>query len=201
MRKTIPIFIFAIFCTLIIGCESLKTTTLIPMPDPEATILPQTNSVTYIKNGIIAIAVPLNDVKEVDAFGVVIVNRTEHSITLTEKDCWLLDLSGNEIKSLDKSQKSFYLGKNFKPKFPSQFSSEVFKWDRSIKASGRGFAAISDGKADKTVIMPDRRKQFFLYFKKQSTKSSKIRLIIPKIHHDYTGKDTTFVFKFKVEKS
>lgn len=186
---------------LIVGCGSFKTTKITPMFDPEATILPKTNSIAQVKNGIIAIAIPLNDVKEVDAFGVVVFNHAEHMISFKEKDCWLLDQSGKGIKRIDKSQESFYLGKNFEPELPQEFAAEVFRWDRRISVSGSGFAAMSDEKIDKTVIMPGRKKQFFLYFKKQSTQSSKIRLIIPKVHNDFTGKDTTFVFKFRVEES
>ena len=91
MKKSyVLIFTFLSFCTLmIVGCGGLKSTKMIPMYDPEATIFPKTNSIAYVKNGIIAIAVPLNNVKEVDAFGVVIVNKTNHLIIYKEKDCWL----------------------------------------------------------------------------------------------------------------
>jgi len=184
---------------MIIGCGGLKTTKIVPIFDPEATILPQAGAIAYVKNGIIAIAIPLNDVKEVDAFGVVIVNRTNHWISFKEKDCWLLDQSGKGIKTIDESQRSFYLKKD--PELPPEFPAEVFRWNRSIRVTGSGFAALPREDVEKTTIMPGRKKQFFLYFKKQSTQSSKIRLIIPKVHNDYTGKDTIFVFKFKVEKS
>ena len=202
MKKTfVLIFISVSFCTLmIIGCGSLKTTKIVPMFDPEATIFPKSNAIAYVKTGIVAIAVPLNDVKEVDAFGVFIINRTEHWISFKEKDCWLLDQSGKGTKTIDESQKTFYLGKNFKPKLPPEFPAEVFRWNRSIRVAVSGFTASASENVKKTTIMPNHKKQFFLYFRKQSTKSSKIRLIIPKVHNEYTGKDTTFVFKFQVRK-
>lgn len=203
MKKTFALIsIFVVFCMLMItGCESLKTTKIVPMFDPEATVLLKTNAVAYVTNGIVAIAIPLNDVKEVDAFGVVIVNRTNNWISVKEKDCWLLDQSGKGFNTIDESQRSFYLGKNFDPKLPPEFPAEVFRWNRSIRVTGRGFAALLSEDVEKTTVMPGRKKQFFLYFKKQSIQSSKIRLIIPKVHNDYTGEDTTFVFKFQIEKS
>jgi len=192
--------IYTLLFISFLSCGHLKTTQIVPMIDPEATIFQQTNSVAYIKNGIVAIAVPLNDVKEVDAFGIVLVNKTEHSITFKQKDCWLLDQSGKSIKPISQSQKSFYLGKNFEPKFPQEFPTEVFRWNRGIQVRTSGFAALGE-QADETTIMPQRKKEFFLYFRKKSTQSSKIRLIIPKVHNDSTEKDTTFVFKFQIQKS
>jgi hypothetical protein len=194
LQLTLMVILFAH-----LGCSALQTVYISPSFDPEATILPRTGTVIYQKNGIIAMAVPLNDVKAVDAFGILIYNSTDHFISFKQKDCWLLDQSGKETRPIDKSQRSFFLGKNFKPKLPPEFPADVFRWNRAIRVQGDPVALPRED-IEKTSVMPNHRTQFFLYFRKRSIKSSQLRIIIPKIRGEFDDTETTFVFKFEVKK-
>ena len=89
----------------------------------------------YVKNGITAIAVPLNNVKEVDAFGIIVFNSTDHWISLRQEDCSMLDQSGKVHKPIHRSQHTFYLGNNFTPKMPPEFR-EDFRDNRVLRSMG-----------------------------------------------------------------
>ena len=186
-----------------LGCAALQnpfqTERIVPVFDPEATILPRSGSVAYVKNEITAIAVPLNDIKAVDAFGIIVFNSTDHWISLRQKDCSMLDQSGKVYKPIHRSQHTFYLGKNFTPKMPPEFR-EDFRDNRVLRSMG-DLVALPTEDIEKTTIMPRRRIRFFLYFHKRSIESSNLRIIVPKVHSDFTDTETTFVFKFEVQKS
>lgn len=183
----------------ILGCSALQPVQIVPQFDAEAVILPQTGTVIYEKNGITAMAVPLNDVKAVDAFGILMFNRTGNWVSFKRKDCQLLDQAGNVTKPIDKSQESFFLGKNFKPKLPPEFTMELFRHDRALRAQGSSVALPRED-IERTTIMPNHRTQFFLYFRKRSIKSTSLRVIVPKVSNDFEDTETTFVFKFEVVK-
>ena len=122
-NKINPLQILAVLCLSLIplSCskvpdfikDTFQPEMIVPVFDPDAHIMPQTGTVGYVKNGITAMAVPLNDVKAVDAFGVIIYNRTNHWISFKKEDCQMLDGTGNVTKTIDKSQESFYLKKEF----------------------------------------------------------------------------------------
>ena len=181
------------------GCSALQPVQIVPQFDAEAAILPQTGTVIYEKNGITAMAVPLNDVKAVDAFGILMFNRTGNWVSFKRKDCQLLDQAGNVTKPIDRSQESFFLGKNFKPKLPPEFAMELFRHDRTLRARGDSIALPRED-IERTTIMPNHRTQFFLYFRKRSIKSSSLRVIVPKVRNDLEDTESTFVFKFEVRK-
>ncbi len=191
------IFILTLFVHL--SCSAFQPVRIIPVFDPEATILPQSGTVIYEKNGITAMAVPLNDVKAVDAFGILIYNNTDHFISFKKKDCWMLDQSGDETRPIDKSQETFFLGKNFRPKLPPEFGVDVFRWNPALRIEGDP-AVLPREDAEKTTVMPKRRTQFFLYFRKRSIKSLNLRVIVPKVRSDFDDVQSTFVFKFQVQK-
>ena len=202
MKENTQISARAIVFLILIGalsCSALQPVRIVPQFDAEATILPQTGTVIYEKDGIVAMAVPLNDVKAVDAFGILIFNQTDHWISFKKKDCQLLDQAGNITKPIDKSQESFFLGKNFRPKLPPEFVAEIFRFDKALRAQGDS-AAMPREDIERTTVMPDRRTQFFLYFRKRSIKSSNLRIIVPKVSNDFDETETTFVFKFEVQK-
>ncbi|MCZ6676439.1 MAG: hypothetical protein O7E52_04230 [Candidatus Poribacteria bacterium] len=198
MRKYLQwIIISALLANL--SCSAFQTVRIVPVFDPEATILPASGAVVHVKNGITAMAVPLNEVKEVDAFGVIIFNSTDHFISFKQKDCWMLDQSGNQTKTIHKSLLASYLGKNFKPRLPPEFPAEVFRWNRAFRAMG-DIAPLPREDIERTTVMPKRRTQFFLYFPKRSIKSSNLRIIVPKVYSEYADTETTFVFKFEVQR-
>jgi hypothetical protein len=210
VKKQIPLLslqLLAILLLATLGCSTLQNTfetafqteRIVPVFDPEATILMRSGSVAYVKNEITAIAVPLNDVKAVDAFGIIVFNSTDHWISLRQKDCSMLDQSGKVYKPIHKSQHTFYLGKNFSPKMPPEFR-EDFRENRVLRSMG-DLVALPTEDIEKTTVMPSRRVRFFLYFHKRSVESSSLRIIVPKVHSEFTDTETTFVFKFEVQKS
>ena len=204
MKKQIlsNLILLAILCFAHLGCATLQTAfqteRIVPVFDPEATLLMRSGSAAYVKNGITAIAVPLNDVKAVDAFGIIIFNSSDHWISLKQKDCSMLDQSGKVYKPIHRSQHTFYLGKNFTPKMPPEFR-EDFRENRVLRSMG-DLVALPTEDIEKTTVMPKRRVRFFLYFHKRSVESSNLRIIIPKVHSEFTDTETTFVFKFEVQK-
>ena len=108
--------------------------------------MPQTGTVGYVKNGVKAMAVPLNDVKAVDAFGIFIFNGTDHWISFKKRNCQMLDGTGSVTKPIDKSQESFYLKKNFRPKLPPEFGAEVFDGIRLLE-----YKAVQPYSPEKTL--------------------------------------------------
>ena len=197
-QRDAEVIVFLIVVTTL-GCSALQPVQIVPQFDAEAVILPQTGTVIYEKNGITAMAVPLNDVKAVDAFGILMFNRTGNWISFKRKDCQLLDQAGNITKPIDKSQESFFLGKNFKPKLPPEFAAEVFRHDRALRTQGSSVALPRED-IERTTIMPNHRTQFFLYFRKRSIKSTNLRVIVPRVSNDFEDTESTFVFKFEVRK-
>ena len=146
MKKQIPLNLHWLIILFLanLGCATLQNTfenafqteRIVPVFDPEATILMRSGSAAYIKNGITAIAVPLNDVKAVDAFGIIVFNSTDHWISLRQADCSMLDQSGKVYKPIHRSQHTFYLGKNFTPKIgPPEFR-EDFRENRVLRSMG-----------------------------------------------------------------
>lgn len=172
---------------------------IVPVFDPDATITPQTGTVIYVENGIVVMTVALNDVKKADAFGVLVYNKTNHWISYKKEDCRMLDQAGNIVKQIDRSQHSFYFGKNFKPKLPPEFGADVFRYDKTIRVQG-GHAVLPTDDYKKTNVMPKNSSLFYLYFPKRSIKSNSLRIIIPGVTSEFNDQQTTFVFKFKVQR-
>ena len=179
--------------------DTFRPELIVPVFDPDAYIMPQTGAVGYLKNGVKVIAYPLNDVKAVDAFAIFIYNGTDHWISFKKKDCQMLDGTGNVTKPIDKSQESFYLKKNFQPTLPPEFSAEVFRWDKAIRIQGDP-AVLPRADIEKTTVMPRQHARFFLYFRKRSINYNSLRIIVPRITSDFNDQQTTFVFKFRVQR-
>lgn len=199
-----------VMCTLsisTIGCAKMRDgfvnffrpERIVPIFDPDATITPQTGTVIYVENGIVVMTVALNDVKKADAFGVLVYNKTNHWISLKKEDCRMLDQAGNIVKQIDESQQSLYFGKNFKPKLPPEFGADVFRYDKTIRIQG-GHAVLPTDDYKKTNVMPKNSSLFYLYFPKRSIKSNSLRIIIPGVTSEFNDQQTTFVFKFKVQR-
>lgn len=172
---------------------------IVPVFDPNAIITPQTGTVIYRKNGIVAMAVPLHEVKNLDAFAILISNSTDHWITYKREDCQLLDQTGNMVNQVDKSQLSFHLPRNFKPKLPPEFAADVFRYDKTIRIQGDA-AVLPTDDYKKTNVMPKNNSLFYLYFPKRSTKSNNLRIIVPGVTSEFNEQQTSFVFKFRVQR-
>ncbi len=206
-RRTFQLFVMFALTISLVGCaktgdffsDLFRPERIVPVFDPNATITPQTGTVIYEKNGIVAMAVPLHDVKNIDGFCILIHNRTDHWISLNRDNCQMLDQSGNFIKQIDKSQLSFYLSKNFKPKLPPEFAADVFRYDKTIRVQGDA-AILPTEDLKKTNIMPKNFTKFFIYFPKRSSKSTNLRIIVPGVKSEFNDQQTTFVFKFKLQR-
>lgn len=172
---------------------------IVPVFDPNATITPQTGTVIYKKNGIVAMAVPLHEVKNLDAFAILIYNDTNRWITYKMEDCQLLDQSGEILKQVDKSKLSFHLPRNFKPKLPPEFAADVFRYDKTIRVQGDA-AVLPTDDFKKTNVMPRNKSLFYIYFPKRSSKSNNLRIIVPGVTSEFNDQQTTFVFKFRVQR-
>ncbi len=179
--------------------DTFQPEMIVPMFDPDAVIMPQTGTVVYVKNGVTAMALPLNNVKAVDAFAIFIYNSTDYWISFKKKDCQMLDGTGNVTKPIDKSQESFYLKKNFRPELPPEFAAEIFRWDKTLRIQGDP-AILPRADIEKTTVMPRQHTRFFLYFRKRSISYSNLRIIVPRVTSDFNDQQTTFVFKFKVQR-
>lgn len=208
MKTVMHIFALLFLACALVGCakvpdfikDTFQPEVIVPVFDPDATIMPRTGSIGYVRNGVKAMAVPLNDVKAVDAFGIFIYNGTNHWISFKKKECQMLDGTGKVTKPIDKSQESFYLKKNFRPKLPPEFASEVFRWDKAIRIQGDP-AVLPREDVEKTTVMPRQYARFFLYFPKRSIRYSNLRIIVPKVTSEFNEQQTTFVFKFKVQRN
>lgn len=206
MRTFQILVMFALFIS-VTGCAKMRDglvnvfrpERIVPVFDPDATITPQTGTVIYVENGIVVMTVALNDVKKADAFGVLVYNKTNHWISYKKEDCRMLDQAGNIVKQIDRSQHSFYFGKNFKPKLPPEFGADVFRYDKTIRVQG-GHAVLPTDDYKKTNVMPKNSSLFYLYFPKRSIKSNSLRIIIPGVTSEFNDQQTTFVFKFKVQR-
>lgn len=202
--KILVIFVLA---TTFLGCAKVgdffvdlfRPERVVPVFDPDAIITPQTGTVIYQKNGIVAMMVPIHDVKNVDAFAVLIHNRTNHWISYIKEDCQMLDQTGNIVKQLDKSQRSFYMKRNYQPKLPPEFAADVFRYDKTIRIHG-DHAVLPTEDLKKTNVMPNNSSKFYIYFPKRSIKSNNLRIIIPGVTSEFNDQQTTFVFKFKVQR-
>ncbi len=179
--------------------DTFQPEMIVPVFDPDAVIMPQTGTVVYVKNGVTAMALPLNNVKAVDAFAIFIYNGTDYWISFKKKDCQMLDGTGNVTKPIDKSQESFYLKKNFTPELPPEFAAEIFRWDKTIRIQGDP-AILPREDIEKTTVMPRQHTRFFLYFRKRSINYSSLRIIVPRVTSDFNEQQTTFVFRFKVQR-
>ena len=179
--------------------DTFQPEMIVPVFDPDAVIMPQTGTIVYVKNGVTAMALPLNNVKAVDAFAIFIYNGTDYWISFKKKDCQMLDGTGNVTKPIDKSQESFYLKKNFRPELPPEFAAEIFRWDKTIRIQGDP-AILPREDIEKTTVMPRQHTRFFLYFRKRSITYSSLRIIVPRVTSDFNDQQTTFVFRFKVQR-
>lgn len=201
------ILILFVLMTSIVGCGSIQNFTnnllrperIVPVFDPDATIAPQSGTVIYEKNGIVVMVVPLPEIKNVDAFGVLIHNRTGHWISFEKEKFWMQDQAGNIVKQLSKAQEATRLKKNFKPKFPPEFAADVFRWDRTISIQG-DYAVLPTEDLKKTNVMPRRTVRFAIYFSRRSLKSKNLRIVIPGVTSEFNDQQTTFTYRFRVQR-
>ena len=111
----------------------------------------------------------------------------------------MLDQAGDETRPIDKSQETFFLGKNFRPKLPPEFGADVFRWNPTLRVQG-DLAVLPREDIEKTTVMPKRRTQFFLYFASEVSNRRTYVSSFPKSEPSTTKQNRTFVFKFQTDK-
>ena len=187
---------WVILLVVLTGCGLNVTRTIVPVPDQDSVFLPQSKGIAATKDDISVVVVPLPDVKEADAFGVLIANESSHWISFNKKD-FVLVQSGKVRHPMSDAQINAAMG-TYKPKMPSQLNADIFDWRRSINlASPRGSRVIDK---DKTISVIRGAKETVYVFFRASDDLSPMQLIIPNIINGDTGTRTRFSFKFIITK-
>ncbi len=188
---------------LLAGCGSFGAgRNIVPVLSPDMTYLQHTKGVAMTKNNISVVAVYLQDVKELDGFGVMIVNETPNWISLKKEECILVQ-NGQAIKPLKDSKALSRLGAGYKPSMPDELTADIYEWRREVNLkSSRGKKTIDTKVIDedkKMSIITGSRETIFLYFSTQGS-TAPMQLIIPNIYNETTKERTSFSFGFVLEK-
>ncbi|HID56963.1 TPA: hypothetical protein EYP37_10580 [Candidatus Poribacteria bacterium] len=199
MRFWVLIYLLALAAISLSGCLAAKEFVMTPAPTRNATILPLSGGIGIEKKGVIAVALPINNIKEMDVFALILVNKREHWISFYKRDCILLDQKGNEVKPFKDKEAKANLSRGVKPFIPLPFRSEVLRWRKDV-ITAPGTTLLPVENPEKLSILPGHKLRVFLYFKKQSVTSSQLILIVPKVFDEVTGEKISFAFRFKVEK-
>jgi hypothetical protein len=191
---------------LLAGCGALNATrNIIPVPDESMTVLKRTKGVALEKNNIVVAVVPLPDVKELDGFGIVIVNETPNWLSIKREECMLIQ-DGKITYPLDNDRALSRLGAGYKPKMPGELSADIYEWRRDINTiSSRSSntntkmvdVEISEDK--KISIITGSKETIYLYFNNQGNKAP-MQIILPSIFNEATKEKTSFSFKFEIAK-
>ena len=183
---------------LLVGCGGFRSSrNLIPVPTEEETVLKRTKGVAMTKGNIFVVAVPLQDVKELDGFGIIIVNETPNWISVKQEECMLVQ-NGKVIYPLENKRAFARLGAGYKPKMPDLLSSDIFEWRKDVNSKNSKGSKFSD-EDKKLLIVTGSRESMYLYFSTQGN-IAPMQLIIPSIYNETTKERTNFSFKFEVQK-
>ena len=189
---------------LLAGCGALNATrNIIPVPDENMTLLKRTKGMALEKNHIVVAVVPLPDVKELDGFGIMIVNETPNWLSIKREECMLIQ-DGKITYPLDNEKALARLGAVYKPKMPGDLSADLYEWRRDINTiSSR---SSSNAKVTKVVdedkkisIITGSKETIYLYFSNQGN-TAPIQIILPNIFNEATKEKTSFSFKFEIAK-
>ena len=195
MNKLWAILLVSIF---FVGCGSFRSTrNIAPLPSEEMTTLRRTKGVAMIKNDIAVVVVYLQDVKDLDGFGVMIVNETPNWVSIKQEECMLVQ-DGQVKYPLDNKKALARLGTGYKQKMPGELSVDVYEWRRDINnKNSKGSKVIDEDK--KISIITGSRENIYLYFNTQGS-TLPMQLIIPNVYNETTKERTSFSFKFEVQK-
>jgi phage-related protein len=182
------------------GCGGLYATRdILPVAGPDVTILPRARGVAATKDNISIVVVPLQDVKELDGFGILIVNESSHWISFKKEDFMLIPEGGEARHPVSDSQVYARLGAGYKPSMPNGLNVDIYEWRPNVNSrDSRGLQVVD--KDEKLSIMGGTKEKIFLYFRTQEG-TAPMRFMIPNIYNEATKQRTLFSFKFAVEKS
>lgn len=185
---------------LLAGCGSFGAgRSIVPVLSPEMTYLQHTKGAAMTKNNISVVAVYLQDVKELDGFGVMIVNETPNWISIQKEECMLVQ-NGQAIKPLKDSKALSRLGAGYKKKMPDELTADIYEWRREVNLkSSRSIDTKVIDEDKKMSIITGSRESIFLYFSTQGS-TAPMQLIIPNVYNETTKERTSFSFGFVLEK-
>jgi len=194
------LWIILLVSALVAGCSALNAARNInPVPSEDITILRRTKGAASEKNNIIVAVVPLSDVKELDAFGVMIVNETPNWLSVREEECMLVQ-DGKVTYPLDKTKALSRLGMGYKPKMPGELNADIYEWRRDINTiSSRNVNNRVVDEDKKISIIKGSKETIYLYFSTQGN-TAPMQIIIPNIFNEATKEKTSFSFKFEIAK-
>jgi hypothetical protein len=195
VNKLWAIFWVSIF---IVGCGGFRSTrNIVPLPNEDMTILKQSNGVAMTKNGISIAVAPIQDVKELDAFGVLIVNDTPNWISVKQEECMIVQ-DGKAVYPMETATALARLGSGYKQKMPNTFIADVFDWRKDINnKSSKGSKVVDEDK--KVSIVTGSKSTIYLYFSTQGS-NAPMQLIVPNVYNETTKERTSFSFKFEIQK-
>jgi hypothetical protein len=188
---------------ILTGCGLNTTRRILPVADQDVAILPRTRGAVVTKTfegrsgGVSFVVVPLERVKEMDAFGILIVNETSNWISFKKEDIMLIQ-SGEARYPTSDTQVYSRLGGGHKPSMPNELNADIYyDWRPSVNTMvSRGFQIVDEEK--KLSVMGGTKEKIFLYFKTQSD-TSPMQLIIPNVYNEATKQRLRFSFKFVIE--
>lgn len=207
LKKVYIIIVFVILVTYF-GCGAIRSTReLEPVPSIDSVILKRTKAIATTKDNISVIVVYLQETKELDGFGIMIVNETPNQISFTKEECMLVQ-GGKVLNPLSDSKAYARLGVGYKPKLPNELNADIYEWrkDINLKKSRQSKAVDSkvmdkDKDGDpiiKISLFPGTKETVYVFFNTQGNKAP-MQLIIPNIYNEATKQRTTFSFQFKVK--
>lgn len=192
-------WLITVVCLLIVlvGCGLNVTRNIVPVVETGVTMLPRTKGLAASRDGVSLIVLPLQDVKELDGFGVVVVNETPNWVSFKKED-FILIQDGKGRRPLTDNQVNNRLGSAYKPKLPDEINVDIFEWRRDVNViTTRDLNIIDEDK--KISVMSGTKDKFFIYFTTLDS-IAPMQLIISNIYNETTKQRTRFSFKFTIEK-
>jgi hypothetical protein len=182
------------------GCGGVHRGHLFPVPDENSTFFNKSKGIAVLKQGVAVVVAPMNDVKEADAFYIVVFNKSGQWASFDRNEIRLLDQFGNSYKPMTRQEQNFVLGARFQPQPPFGIAGDVFRWDRTLNTQGDWVSPLNPEEVIKTSVMHGGKSPLFVFFRRQSGKSSRLTLVLPNVELGSSLEKLTYVFRFEVQK-
>ena len=195
--KLISVPIWACVCAaLLAGCGGAYTGHLFGVEGPDTPLMPNSKGLYSVKGNIAVAAAAANEVKEADAFYIIIFNESPVYIEYDKDAVTLLDEDGKEHKQLSRSRVR-QLRRRYSLKPPIGFKGDVFaqrgyRLDRGDRISPLNPADVLSSK-----VMPKSRFEFFVFFPRKSGSSDVLHLKIPQVIMGDSGDELVYIFRFE----
>jgi hypothetical protein len=200
MKTRALLWAIGLLSIAVAGCGSVHRGHLLPLPDEDTTFLKSARGVAVRKGGVAVVVAPINEVKEADAFYVVLFNQSGQWVNFRPSDVYMLDENMNRIEQLSRADRNFLLGARHVERPPAGIKADVFRWDRRLNVQGEWAAPLNPDAVVRTSVMSGGKRPFFVYFRKRSTKSPRLMLVVPGVQLGTTMEEHTFQFRFEVQK-